>query len=216
MAAAAAKREPNVARDMAKEMAAAAALKEQLKAILGDTDDDAATLRDTIEGETDLLETVDAVLGQIGQDIARCEGIDKFKTTLEARAHRLKNRVETMRTMLTNTLDIIEQKKLERPLATVTLKAVAPKLNLVDEAAVPSAYWRKPDPELDRKALTDALKQRADVLDQIDAADKQAEKTGIPVDESTKARLKALLEACPPIPGAELTNGSVTVQIRFG
>jgi ABC-type transporter Mla subunit MlaD len=214
--AATARREPSVARDMAKEMAAAAALKDQLKAVLGDTDDDAATLRDTIEGETDLLETVDAVLSQIGQDIARCEGLDKFKTTLEARAHRLKTRVETMRTMLTNTLDIIEQKKLERPLATVTLKAVAPKLNLVDEAAVPSPYWRQPEPELDRKALTDALKQRADVFAQIDALQAEADKTGLAPDRTEMARLDALLAACPPIPGAELTNGSVTVQIRFG
>jgi hypothetical protein len=148
---------------------------------------------------------------------ARCEGLKKFKTTLDARAHRLENRIETMRAMLTNTLDMLEQKKLERPIATVTLKAVAPKLNLVDEAAVPSPYWRQPEPELDKKTLTDALKQRADALDQIDAADKQADKDRRSRRSQRPRRgSKALLEACPPIPGAELTNGSVTVQIRFG
>jgi Gp157 protein len=207
---------PDARRDMARELAAAAALKEQLKAVLGEEDSDAAALRDTIEGETDLLETVDAVLGQIGADLARVEGIKKFKATLDGRAHRIETRVDLMRTMLTNMLDIIEQKRLERPLATVTLKDVPPKLNVVEEAHVPSQYWRKPEPELDKKKLTDALKARADVLDQIAAADKEAKKTGAPVEPTTQARLRALLDACPAIPGAELTNGSVTVQIRFG
>jgi hypothetical protein len=118
--------------------------------------------------------------------------------------------------MLTNTLDMIEQKKLERPLATVTLKAVAPKLNLVDEAAVPSPYWRQPEPELDRKALTDALKQRATCSLKSMPLEAEADKTGLARRSHRKARLDALLAACPPIPGAELTNGSVTVQIRFG
>jgi transcriptional regulator with XRE-family HTH domain len=92
MAAPAKKYEPNVARDMAKELAAAAALKDQLKAVLGDTDDDADRRYATRSRAKPISwKPIDAVVAQIGEDIARCEGIDKFKTTLEARAHRLEN-----------------------------------------------------------------------------------------------------------------------------
>lgn len=222
MGAAARKFEPNVQRDMAKELAAARALKDQLFAIVQSEESDATSLndavlaRDMIEGETGLFEAVDKVLEQIALDQTRIEGIKKFKTTLDARAHRLDTRIETLRAMLTNTLDLIEQRRLERPLATVTLKAVPPKLGEVREAEVPSAYWRQPEPELDKQKLTDALKQRRAAIDQIHADEQAAVKAEQPLDATAQARHAALLAACPPIPGAELTNGSVTVQIRFG
>lgn len=210
MAKAAAQKAPNAVRDLEKDMRAAAALKAQLKDILGDGLD-ALTLRDTIEGETDLFETVDAVVAQIGEDEARAGGIAKFMSSLAARKQRLENRADTMRTMLTNTLDMLEEKRLERPLATVTFKLTPPKLNVTDEAMVPSNYWKTPEPVLAKKELGDALKARKEALDQL-AADKAAGR----VDDAAYPALLAKIEADHPIiPGAELDNGSATVQILF-
>jgi len=169
-------------RDAARELAAAEALKEQLRSILGEGEVDTVTLSDTIEGETDFYGAVDAVIEQIAHDTARVEGIAKFETTLAGRKHRLETRIDSLRAMLVNALDIIEQKKLERPLATVTLKNVPPKLKIVDEAQIPAQFFETPEPRLNRKALGDALK----------------------------------VKDHEPIPGAELDNGSVTIQLRFG
>lgn len=203
-------------RDLAKEIAAAAALKDQLRAILGEENADAVTLKDMIEGETDLFGAVDAVVAQIGEDMARVEGLGKFETTLAARKHRLENRIGILRAMLTNSLDILDVKKFERPIATVTLKAIPPKLNVTDEAAVPSRFYVTPDPQLSKKTLGDELKDRAaaieDGLATLDALREAGELT----EETYGERKDALLADHPPIPGAELDNGGVTVQIRFG
>jgi len=165
-------------RNLSKEIAAATALKEQLRDIVGE--DDTQLLADMIEGETGLLETIDAILGQIGNDASLIEGIELFEAKQSARKERLKKRTALMKAMLVNALDIIGQRKFERPIATVSLKSVAPKLVVTDEVLIPSKYFVPVDPSLDRKALADDLK------------DKQT------------------------IPGAELDNGGITIQIRFG
>lgn len=203
---------PDPRRDMAKELSASLALKDQLKTILGEAETDALTLKDCIEGETDLIETIDAVIQQIGEDTARVEGIGKFETTLAGRKHRLETRVETLRSMLTNALDILEVRRFERPLATLTLKAIAPKVKVVDESKVPSKFFRTPDPTLSKKDLGDALKARGDELDALNGEFKS---TGMDAAEYA-SRLAAIVERHPPIPGAELDNGGVTIQIRFG
>lgn len=170
------------ARDMQKELAAAASLKAHLRSILS-ADLDAETLRDSIEGETNLLETVDAVIGQIGEDAARAEALGKFMTSLDGRKARLEARQELLRSLLVNALDVLGEKRLERPAATITFKATAPKLIVTNESQVPAKFWKQPEPVLNKKDLTDALKARG--------------------------------ETDPPIPGAELSNGGATVQIRF-
>jgi hypothetical protein len=202
---------PTPARDMAQEMAAAAALKEQLKAILGEAETDAAILKDMVEGETDLYGAIDAVVQQIGEDTARVEGIGKFQKALDAREHRLNNRIETLRAMLTNALDMLGTKRMERPIATITLKPVPPKLNVVDESQVPSTFYVRPEPALSRKQLGDALKARAEALDALAKEFADAP----PDDPAYRQRFDEVIAAHPPIPGAELDNGSVTVQIRF-
>jgi DNA repair exonuclease SbcCD ATPase subunit len=209
---AAARKEVTPARKLEFELEAAKTLKEQLRDILGNSQDlDAQTLKDTIEGETNLLEVVEAVVKQVGEDEARVEGIKEYSRALSARCTRLTNRADTLRSMLTNVLDLLGEKKLELPIATVTLKAVAPKLNVYDEPAVPSQFWRIPEPVLAKKDLTEALKARKAALDEIA---KRLEANEIDADMAP--HLRAVAEAqFPEIPGAELDNGSVTTQIRF-
>jgi hypothetical protein len=66
------------------------------------------------------------------------------------------------------------------PLCTITRKAVPPKAQITDEAQIPSRFWKRADPTLDKKAILDALK------------DKEI------------------------IPGAVLSNGTETVQVKWG
>lgn len=206
----AAQKAPPIERDMQKDLAAAAALKTHLRDILGDGLD-TLTLRDAVEGETGLFDTVDAVIAQIAEDEARVEGIDAFAAKMAARKQRLANRAEHMRTLLLNTLDMLEEKRMERPLATVTLKQTAPKLAVIDESKVPVRFWKTPDPVLSKQDLGDALKARKAAFDAL-SADRQAGK----IDDAQYTELAAKADAdFPLIPGAELDNGSASVQIRF-
>ena len=114
---------PDARRDMHKELAAAAALKHQIAEAFGD-EQDLVLLRDTVEGQTDLDGAIDKVLEQMALDVANIQGLEKFESTMAARRKRLGDRVETMRSMLLNALDILEEKRVERPIALLTLKSL--------------------------------------------------------------------------------------------
>lgn len=208
-----AKKIANPANNLAREMEAAEILKSHLRTVLGEQetaqDEDSQLLLDMIEGETGLLETIDVVLGQIGQDKSNIEGIEKFEGSLKARKDRMERRVEMMRAMLVNTLEILEQRRFERPIATLTLKDVPAKLQIVNEVDIPSLWWKQGDPSLDKRALGDALKERQRAIDELRESRKA-------MSEDVFAQKLAAIEITyPPIPGAELGASGVTVQIRY-
>lgn len=205
---------PAPARNLANDMAAAQVLKSQLQDAFGE-DVDQPLIRDMIEGETGLFEAIDAVLAQIGADMAGIDGIKAFEATLSARKDRLLRRVESLRTMLVTALDMIGERRFERPLATLTLKDVPPKLVVTDEAAIPSEFWKPQDPVLDRKGLGDALKASQRTLEAKLAELAERHAAGEIADSDLPNLRGQIASHFPPIPGAELGNGSVTVQIRF-
>jgi hypothetical protein len=206
---------PDARRDLEKELAAAEALKFQLTSIYGEGEPDTVLLTDMVEGETNLFETVDRILLQIAVDEANLAGLNKTKSTMEVRKKRLEGRVDTMRSMLASALEIMEQKRLERPLATVTLKPTPRKVLVTDEAAIPAQFWKTPDPTLSKKELGDALEAHEETLqgklDEITAA---IEAGVISADQAEQHR-ERVRAAFPTIPGAELDSGGSTVQLRF-
>lgn len=205
---------PDARRDLAKETAAAAALKHQLAEAFGG-EHDATLLQDMVEGETNLDGAIDKVLEQMAMDLANAAGIEKFMTTMAARQKRLEDRVETMRTMLLNALDILEERRMERPLALVTVRALPPKLLVTDEAAIPTQFYKQQDPTLSKADLTKALKDRRDTLEDR-LADLTARVASGEVAEADAAEHRErLVAAFPPIPGAELDNGNVAVQVKW-
>ncbi|MBR1206584.1 MULTISPECIES: siphovirus Gp157 family protein [unclassified Bradyrhizobium] len=201
-------------RDLQRELVAASALKDQLKAIFGE-DEDVTLLCDTIEGETDLLEMVDQVLVQILLDREQIAGIDAMSAKRELRKKRLDDRCRSMETMLLGVLDVLEQRRIERPLALIFSRAKPDKIDVTDEAAIPSQFFKTPEPALNRADLLKALKDRRDTLagklDELDAAVKAG---SLPEDDYADAKAR-LLAAFPPIPGAELIDGGTGVTVKW-
>lgn len=161
-------------RQLLLEIQAANALREALRAM---TDDDEA-IRDTIEGATDLHAAITAVEADIREDEIFVRGADSIIETLTARKTRFEDRIARRRAAIEQAMVIGELRTLELPDATITLKAVPPKVEITDESKIPAAYWKQPEPALDKSALKAALKDNI------------------------------------AIPGAQLGNGSVTIQIR--
>lgn len=204
---------PDARRDMEKELAAAGALKHQLREAFGE-EQDLVLLRDNIEGETDLDGAIDNVLEQMAFDIADVQGLEKFESTMAARRKRKSDRIEIMRTMILNAAGIVEVKRFMRPLATITVKDVAPKVLITNEAEIPAAYFKQPDPVLSKADLGNALKLHRDALDKI--SELRGRRDAGEIDEQMFASSRdALLAAFPAIPGAELDNGSATIQVRW-
>jgi len=94
---------------------------------------------------------------------AHDDGLKRHAETVAARRERLRKQAEGIRTALAAAMAHSGVKKLETPLATVSLRAVAPSVVVVDEAEIPAAFWKRGDPKLDRKALLESLKDKRPV-----------------------------------------------------
>lgn len=145
----------NASHQLQRETEAARILRDQIAAL---ADGDEEVVRDTLEGVTDLHELIAAVVDEIAHDTASVAGIKGHIKNMEARRARMEARIESRRAAILNAMAIGEIKKLELPIATLSRRNTAPQLQTSDEAQIPSQFWKRADPSLDRKALLDALK----------------------------------------------------------
>lgn len=126
-------------------------------------DGDEEATSDAVEGETDLFEAVQRALERLAELNAYTEGLKLHLSAMKARADRFDTQADKIRAALANALDAAGLKKIERDIGTVSLRTSPPKVVVVSEADVPSAYWKEPPPVLDKKAILDALKAKQDV-----------------------------------------------------
>lgn len=141
-----------------------------------DADEDAAMT--VVEGETSFIEVVDEALERMAVIDAHQEAIDAAVARMKGRKERLDAQAERIKGSLLMALDTVGMKKLERPLATLSLAKSPDKAIVTNEADLPSSFL--------------------------------VEKTTVTPDK--KAILAALKEGVA-IPGAELSNGGVSLRI---
>lgn len=160
--------------DLREQSLAAAALIENFADILGDNEE---AKSDIVEGETDLFEVVSSMVMRLAVLDSLIEGIDSHAAKLRARKSRMVEQSELIRNAIGSALDHAGVKRVETSVGTVSVKKVAPKLIVTEEADLPTAFL-KTSTSIDKKALLAALKEGEE------------------------------------IPGATLSNGSETIQIR--
>lgn len=118
-----------------------AAVAADIRAALGD-DDDAQAFLDTLEGETDALEIVDALIEADQEARAMAAAVAERIKDMQARKSRMEAASAAHRVALGQVLDAIGERKLTRPLATVSRTAPRAGLRITDEAALPSQLCR--------------------------------------------------------------------------
>jgi len=163
---------------------------------------------DTIEGETGLHEAIGRVLLSIDEDTILLAGIKARKKELDERESRIKAGVERKRALIERAMMAAEIKTLPLPIATLSLSRRAPGVVVTDEAAIPAEFFVQPPappPQVDTKSLAARLRERADAVEAAHA---------LPDAEARLAALEAAGLAYPPIPGATLDNGSVSLTVR--
>lgn len=120
--------------------------------------DDAALVHDMTEGETGLMEAIDAALDEIdGADVV-IEGCKAKIAQLKERADAAERRQERVRTLLEQAMLVAGLDTVKRPCATLSVSRRAPKPIYTDESAIPTRFWKQPDPVLDRAAINAAVK----------------------------------------------------------
>jgi malonyl CoA-acyl carrier protein transacylase len=132
-------------------------LADALKERYGELDDE--TLKDTLEGISELPEAVAVVIRSSLDDEAYIVGLKGRLEDLQARLSRLKERYEKKRALARWAMVEADLEKVVCEDLSVSLRKGGEKLEVIDEARVPEAFFVPQPAKLDRKSLTEALKR---------------------------------------------------------
>ena len=134
-------------------------LRERLVEHLPHIDDE--TIRDTLEGITDLHEMIAAVIRSALVDEALRSGLRSRIEDMQQRLSRLELRASKKRQIALEAMTEVGLSKLEPPDFTASARAGTPSLIVVTEEAIPPVYWLPQPPTLDRQAVLGQLKRGA-------------------------------------------------------
>jgi hypothetical protein len=137
-------------------------LAQQLKAEFSDLDDD--TLKDTLEGLSNLPEMLEEVIRSSLEDETFILALKTRIDLLGVRMARFKDRYERKRKQVSLAMAHAEIDKFEVPDFSVSLNKGHVKLLLVETAKIPQTYLVPQPPKIDRAGLTSALK-RGEIVD---------------------------------------------------
>ena len=155
------------AHTLLREIEAARVLLASYHDILGD---DEVAKADAVEGQTDLREAFRPALARIAEIETMCAGLKAMADKLNSREHRLEEQAKTLRVLLLAAMEVAGLRRFETDIATLTRKPVAPSVVINVEAEIPSGFWRRGEPALDKKALLAALKEAHEAGETIPGA----------------------------------------------
>jgi hypothetical protein len=136
-------------------------LRQKLLEHFPEVDDE--TVRDTLEGITDLHEMLAAIIRSALVDEALQSGLRSRLDDMKQRLARLEERGAKKRQLALEAMHEIGLKKLEQSDFTASPRAGSPSLVVVSEQAIPESYWLPQPPKLDRQALLGELKRGIEV-----------------------------------------------------
>lgn len=147
----------DVSRDLHIQGEAAKALLLNIRDVV---EDDAEMIETAIEGETNLKEAISCAVDRILELDAHEEAITAQVKALNERKERFAHQSERIKAAIHVAMGQAKLRKLELHQATLGVRAVPPKAEIIDESLIPSKYWKAQDPRLDKKAVLDALKSK--------------------------------------------------------
>jgi Gp157 protein len=123
---------------------------------------DCETLRDTLEGITELHEIIAAVIRSALVDEALQAGLRFRVDDMKERLSRLELRAAKKRQLALEAMTEAGLSKLEQPDFTASARAGTPAVVVIAQDRIPEAYWL-PQPKLDRQAILGELKRGLDI-----------------------------------------------------
>ncbi|MGC2409573.1 MAG: siphovirus Gp157 family protein [Methyloceanibacter sp.] len=136
-------------------------LREKLVESFPAADDE--TIRDTLEGITDLHEMIAEIIRSALIDEALQAGLKSRLDDMKQRLARFEERGDKKRQLALEAMSEVGLRKLEQPDFTASARSGSPSLVIIAEDAIPSSYWVPQPPKLDRQSLLADLKQGSDV-----------------------------------------------------
>jgi hypothetical protein len=192
----------DISNDLHRSIEAAKSLRFDLARMLAG---DEQALTDTFDGETTLDAEIRAAVLAIEEDEIFVTGIKVREAELKNRRLRLEKRIEATRGLIEQAMTVANWPKLEMDIGTVSVGKATPRIEIDDESEIPTQFWKREEPTLDKAGLTKVLRERQKALDNV---------LEISVPEERARALAKLNEEMPPIPGCHIENGGVALTIR--
>ena len=120
-------------------------------------DADEESLADTLEGLNNLPDMLAEVCRSMLDDQAMVSALRGRIGHMQERCGRIEARARKKRDLVCSVMERADLKKVTEPDLTLSLRPSRPPLAVVDETAVPEAFWKPQPPKLDRQALIAAL-----------------------------------------------------------
>ncbi len=136
-------------------------LRERLEAAFPDADEE--TLMDTLEGMTSLTDSLAELLRSSQEDQSFASALRSRMADMQERYSRFEERARKKRELVCTVMEEAELKKLTEPDFTVSLRPARAPLMIIDEAAIPGAYWKPQPAKLDRMGLISVLSNGRDI-----------------------------------------------------
>ena len=140
---------------LSRELANHQYLRERLEANFPEADEE--TLRDTLEGLTNLTDMLAEVLRSALDDQALASALRSRMGDMQARLSRIEERARKKRELVCSIMERADLKKITEPDLTVSLRPARAPLVVTDEEAIPGDFWKPQPAKLDRQGLIAAL-----------------------------------------------------------
>lgn len=137
------------------ETEAAQRLKEKLTAAYGD---DAELIRDMVEAETSLHDAICKAAFELAATEGEKEGIELAIAKLKDRLSRHCRKAEGIREAIQVAMETAELPSIKTPVATLSMRASPPRVDITDASAIPAIFMVQPPPSPDKNAIKAALK----------------------------------------------------------
>ncbi|HEY8263792.1 MAG TPA: siphovirus Gp157 family protein [Methyloceanibacter sp.] len=126
-------------------------------------DADAETIKDTLEGLTDLPEILAGVIRSALIDQALILGLRERIEEMKFRLERIEIRGTKKRQLALDAMQEAGLSKLEQPDFTASTRPGTPSLIISAEDAIPATYWIPQPPKIDRQSMLASLKRGLEI-----------------------------------------------------
>lgn len=166
---------------------------------------DEQALTDTFDGETTLDAEIRAAVLSIEEDEIFVAGIKARETELKNRRLRFEKRIEATRGLIEQAMTVAQWPNLEMDIGTVSVGRAAPRLEIDNESEIPTQFWKREEPTLDKAGLTKVMRERQKAIDNA---------LKYPVPEERARVIAKINEEMPAVPGVHLETSGVSLTIR--
>jgi len=129
-----------------------------------DPEIDEQTLRDTLEGVTNLAEAVAAVIRSALDDEALANGLKLRLEAMKGRLERIEATAAKKRQAALAAMEEADLDKILEPDFTVSIRAAPPSIVITNEPVIPEEFWQPQPPKLDKRRLLETLKSGTAVM----------------------------------------------------